>query len=444
MRMVKKAGLSVILVGALVLIVGIGLLVKYGMERAVAEEVLVKFPDRGVPRINITLNGVSLEEINAGSKDVKYEGNWLDLYEGDEKTLEAENVRVKGRGNTTWQQPKKPFQIKFTKKTNVLGVANNKKWVLLANFFDTSLMRNDVAMLLAEMLGIDYNVRGEFIDLYFDGKYEGLYYLLPSVEISKGSVDLRDSGGVLFELDTLHRDEEVCFTSYFGECLVLRDTVTKDNNIMKMAADNFMRNYNEFEVELEKGNYERLTELADLDSFVKYFLLSEFTVNPDAYISSFYLYKNGVDDKIHVGPVWDYDFALGNHNWDWQVDESFYSPYEEMVRKREVFIPDGINEESLISRLFYYLDELPEFHNQVVEVFRKNLLDKDEMLIAEIMERKETISEAAKKDEQKWKDQKWDNRTFEEEFDYLMKWINSRYEFFEEQDGFKDEEYVEL
>jgi hypothetical protein len=187
-----------------------------------------------------------------------------------------------------------------------------------------------------------------------------------------------------------------------------------------------------------------LTELADLESFVKYFLLSEFTVNPDAYISSFYLYKNGANDKIHAGPVWDFDFALGNRNWDWQVDESFYSPYEEMVRKREVFIPDGINEESLISRLFYYLDELPEFHNQVIEVFRKNLLGKDEMLTAGIIERKETIFEAVKKDEQKWKDQKWDNRAFEEEFDYLMKWINSRYEFFEEQYGFEDEEYVKL
>ena len=205
MKMVKKNWLLVVLIGVLVLIVGTGLLVKFGMERAMAEEILAKFPDRGVPRMNITLNGVTLEEINAGSKEVKYEGNEVAVYEGEKKTLEAEGVRVKGRGNTTWEQVKKPFQIKFTKKTNVLGVASNKKWVLLANFFDTSLMRNDVAMLLAETLEIDYNVRGEFIDLYFDGKYEGLYYLLPSVEISRGSVDLKDSGGVLFELDTLHR-----------------------------------------------------------------------------------------------------------------------------------------------------------------------------------------------------------------------------------------------
>lgn len=429
--MAKKAWHRFLLPVVLILIVGVGLLVKFGMERTMAEDIVTLFPDRGIPRMNITLNGVTLDEINAGSKDIKYEGNEVTVYDGNSVTLEAGGVRVKGRGNTTWMQPKKPYQIKFSKRIDLLGVANSKKWALLANFFDTSLVRNDVAMLLAEMLGMEYNVRGDFIELYFNNRYEGLYYLLPSVELTKGSVYLNDPGGVLFELDTLHREEEECFESYFGECLVLKDTVLKDQNLAKMAAGSFMRDFNEFEIELEKGHYERLAELVDLESFAKYFLLSEFTVNPDAYISSFYLYKNGDNDKIHAGPAWDFDFALGNHNWDWQVDEVFYSPYEEMVRKKEVFSPDGLNEESLISRLFYYLDEMPGFRNIVTDVFQEKLAGKCEWLITDVLERKKKISDAAERDGQRWGEEKKDDKTFEEELDYLIEWMKSRYDFFE-------------
>lgn len=437
--MVKKVWLRFLLPGVLILIVGVGLLVKFGMERAAAEEVLSQFPDRGVPRMNISLKGVTLDEIKAGSKDTKYEGNELMVYEGDSATLEASGVRVKGRGNTTWIQPKKPYQLKFSKRMNLFEISNSKKWVLLANFFDTSLVRNDVAMLLAEMLGMEYNVRGDFVELYFDNRYEGLYYLLPSIELAKGSVNLSESGGVLFELDTLHREEEECYESYYGECLVLRDTVLRDQNMAKVAAGSFMKDFNEFEIELEEGNYDRIAELVDLESFAKYYLLSEFTVNPDAYISSFYLYKNGDNDKIHAGPAWDYDFALGNRNWDWQVDEIFYSPYEEMVRKREVFSPEGLNEESPISRLFYYLDELPDFHSMVMDIFHEKLLGRNEKLISNILDRKKLITDAAEMDEQKWGEEKWGDKNFEEEIEYLIGWVKSRYEFFEDRYGYAKE-----
>ena len=175
--MAKKAWLRFLFSGVLILIVGVGLGVKYGMERAAAEEVLAKFPDRGVPRMNITLNGVSLEEINAGSKDVKYEGNWLDLYEGDEKTLEASGVRVKGRGNATWEwaPDKKPYKIKFEKKVDLFGLGKAKKWNLLANYMDDSNLRNDTAFYIANMLGMEYAYSGKYVELYVDGEYRGLY-----------------------------------------------------------------------------------------------------------------------------------------------------------------------------------------------------------------------------------------------------------------------------
>ena len=149
--MAKKAWLRFLLPGVLILIVGVGLLVKFGMERAAAEEVLAQFPDRGVPRMNISLNGVTLEEINTGSKDVKYEGNELAIYEGW-NINKYDDVRVKGRGNGTWMQEKKPYQIKFKKKVDLFGMGKAKKWALLANATDTSNLRTLSAFYLEKII----------------------------------------------------------------------------------------------------------------------------------------------------------------------------------------------------------------------------------------------------------------------------------------------------
>ena len=399
-----------------------GLLVKPVVMRVGAME---KFPDRGVPRMNITLDGVSLEEINAGSKETKYEGNKLDLYEGGE-VREFEGVQVKGRGNSTWDQEKKPYQIKFSQRVDLFGLGKNKKWILLANYFDESLMRNDIAMLFAEMLEVRYNVRGEFAEVYFDGKYEGLYYVLPKIEIAKGSVNLKELDGVIFELDTLHRYEEECYESYLGECLVLKDTVTKEQGMTQKVAMDFMKDFDDFEMAVEKGDYERVTELIDVDSFVKYFIVNEFTVNPDAYVSSFYLYRDGADDRIHAGPVWDFDLALGNRNWSLEADEAFYSPSEEMFRKREVFTQDGYNGDSLISRLLYYLEGIPDFRNRIRIVFQEKMSGRKAEFQNRIMDRVSSIYDAVD-----YNQTKWGVGDFEDEIDLLMKWIAERYDYFE-------------
>ena len=434
--MVKKDWLSVILVGALVLIVGIGLLVKYGMERAVAEEVLVKFPNRGVPRMNITLNGVSLEEINAGSKDVKYEGNWLDLYEGDEKTLEAENVRVKGRGNGTWAQEKKPYQIKFDKKVDLFGLGKAKKWALLANAMDATNLRTAIAFDLEEMLDMNPRFDGEFVELYVDGEYVGLYYLTHVVEIGKSTVDLKDPMGVLVELDNIYGDLEHNYSTKNGELLVVKDFVNVEN--MPMAMERFVERFNELEIAIEEKNYSKVEEIADMDSFAKYYLLSEFSVNPDAYWTSFFFYKDGYNDKIHAGPGWDFDLAFANRSWGNWMGENYYSPAQSMIRKGELLPREAYEEMGLIgemdwyemslsiSHIFYDLMEIPEFQEKVKEVFYKYLQGKASELVTTIKKDEKIISKVAKANSDVW-GKEW----FESEISDLAEWVRQRFIYFE-------------
>ena len=424
--MIRRHWLTWALVGVLFLVVGTGLLVKFGMEKARADEILAKFPDRGVPRMNITLNGVTLEEINAGSKDEKYEGNELTVYDGEDRVVEYGGVEIKGRGNTTWLQDKKPYQIKFKNKVNFLGMGKTKKWVLLANSLDVTNLRNDIAMRLAEMVGMKYNHRGKYVELYVDDDYAGLYYAVQKVEISKGSVDLKRSDGLLFELDMVHRSEPVFYETRFGECLVLKDSVVKDPKELEGIIDVFISDMNEAEKAIEENNYERVAEKLDIDSFVQYFLISEFTVNPDAYSTSFYLYRNN-EGQIAAGPVWDFDLAFANKEWVWQVDERLFSPYEEMIKKREAFGSDGLEEDLNISKLPYYLMDMPEFKEKVMDLFQEKMLGCREDFIKEVQNIKETIENAIVVNNERWKNK----RSFGEEYVNLIKWLRARYDFLE-------------
>lgn len=432
--MAKKAWLRFLLPGVLILIVGVGLLVKFGMERAVAEDIAARFPDRGVPRINITLNDVALDEIKEGSKDTKYEDNELSLYEGSE-VREFGKVRVKGRGNGTWLQEKKPYQIKFEKKVDLFGMGKAKKWVLLANAMDASNLRNDVAFELARMLGMEYAFNGHFVELYFDGEYEGLYYLTHAVEIGKSTVDLKDPMGVLVELDNLYWNMEESYLAGNGDYLVVKDVVTEENRAVAMKT--FLKEYNELLEAISQKDYEVVMSIIDVESFVKYFLLNEFLVNPDAYWTSFYFYKDGVDDKIHAGPGWDFDLSLANRRWGNWMGESFYSPTQTMVRKRE-FLPKEFYDEAgidggyrasiQISRIMYNLMDVPEFREEVIKIYNNEMSGKIGDLIAFFQKKAGDIEEIVRYDNEKWNEE-----GYEEEIEKMIGWMRERYEFFEKE-----------
>ncbi|MBR3228930.1 CotH kinase family protein, partial [Candidatus Saccharibacteria bacterium] len=134
----------------LICIIGLVFLLKLSTDAALFKKEYNKFSDRGLARINIVLDGISLKEIDEGSKETKYEGNKLVLYK-DKQIKVFNNVEIKGRGNTTWLKEKKPYQIKLSHNVDLLNTGKSKKWVLLANSLDSTHLRNDIAMMLAEM-----------------------------------------------------------------------------------------------------------------------------------------------------------------------------------------------------------------------------------------------------------------------------------------------------
>lgn len=365
-----------------------------------------------VPRLMVELSAVSIEEINAGSKDLVYADNTVQIMT---KVASAvyDGVEIKGRGNSTWGQEKRPYQIKFKQKVDLLGMGAAKKWVLLANYYDASNLRTDVAFYLERLLGEPYALRGEFVELVVDGEDLGLYYLTPKVEIGKTRIDLRDPLGVLVELDNLHKEEEHYLVD--GSYLQLKDIVTKD--LAAVAMDDFAKSWSSAVRAAKEHDLTKMAEVVDLDSMVRYYLLSEFTVNPDAYASSFFMYKDGEDDIIHLGPGWDFDFSMGNKEWIWSDNEEFYAPFE-------MNLVDYYDSER--AWRVPWIPNTTEFSELVGKLYRERLMGRKDEVMAYLDERAKAIWQEAIHSGEKWE------MDFVAELKYLKEWLAGRFDFFDE------------
>lgn len=269
-------------------------------------------------------------------------------------------TQIKGRGNSTWKEEKKPYQIKLSSKTDLLETGKeenrSKTWVLLANAFDPALLRNTLMLNLGSALGMEVSVESTYVDLYYDGEYRGSYLLAEKVELGDGRVNITDleeanetanpevdieafpiavattangatytycegmvspediTGGYLLEMDLgVRAVEEV---SYFytkrGQYVVVKSPEYASKEEMEYIA----ALYQEYEDAVYSGGVnpetgKAHTEYVDLESTLQYYLINEFSKNRDVFHSSAYLYKEAGNDVMTMGPLWDYDLCLG-------------------------------------------------------------------------------------------------------------------------------------
>ncbi len=396
----------------------------------IVEIILTNNSSTNLPKLEISLSEAPIEQIDMGSKDTKYLDNVATLTTNDGSTTYYD-VEIKGRGNSTWDQPKKPYQIKFEDKESLFNFPKNKKWILLANYLDPTYIRTDTAFYLEKIFDEKYPLRGNFTELYIDKNYRGLYYLTEKVGLEKLRASLDNPNGVLVEIDNVHNELEKCYRTKSNDCAIVKDSINQDNDEISMQ--DFINSLNKLETSIKLRRYDDVIALLDIDSFAKYFLLSEFIVNPDAYSTSFFMYKNGPEDKIHAGPGWDFDLAFGNKAWSasWINPDTFYSPLETMVLKYDPIKPNHAPYTYSISTLLYDLMDIPEFEQRVKEIYQSTLSGKGEELLDYIKSQAKYIRPAVLRDQDRWKLK----TNFDEEVDYLIDWVAKRYDHFEEAYG---------
>lgn len=331
------------------------------------EEHTIILMQSDVPAIFINLdNDVTLETVNANSKDIKYLAS-INVTGGkkDSYNISQTGIEFKGRGNTTWSMPKKSYQIKLSSKANLLGIGSSKekKWVLINNYQDPTLLKNKIINDLCVQSGLSSCPNCDYADLYVNGNYVGNYLVCDKIEIKSKRVNLTDPKGVLVELDNAYyNEEEFNFTCNIGNHYTIKEAVSEgDNNTVNEAMKSFNNSLNAFHSELYSDNpsWARIKTMIDVDSFAKYYLINEFAENTDSYFSSCFMYKDGDRDVIHMGPTWDYSDSFGYRAGDAsggnpEVDYTINYAWNNVMRR---------------------LYALPEFANKVNEIYNNEVKD---------------------------------------------------------------------
>ncbi len=266
-----------------------------------------------VPKIEITTdasNGLSLEKADG------YVGAHITITDADGSVID-DTISLKVRGNSTAMEhvTKKSFNFKFAKKTEILGMGKGKKWALLANCFDPTLLRNYLVFDLAQELGLPYTSQQHYAELWLDGSYRGCYTVYEPVQEGRDRVDIdiESNDGkkdFLLEYEASRTEADVSYVSAGGLRFALSDPDEPNDDQIAYVTDILTNIVNT----LKNGSEEEIRQTIDVDSFAKFYLLNEYAKTGDFGLSSvFFFYKDGV---LYAGPAWDYDLALGNLNGD--------------------------------------------------------------------------------------------------------------------------------
>jgi hypothetical protein len=280
-------------------------------EDARLKNFIVKFVDNAVPALYINTEGTPIL-----SKEVYVPGTIKTV--SDFNTSSANLLmEIKGHGNSTWGD-----MPKLDKKVSILGMPATKSWILLANYADKSLIRNELAFGLSRSIGRASTVDSRYVELYFNGEYRGNYQLvqqikeglMPIENQEKTSTTLPDiSGGYLIEQD-LFLGDPVNFRTAKNMPFVVK---YPDEDINQQQRDYIKSHFQKLEDALFAANFtdpvNGYRKYFDVDSYVDYYIVNEVIGNPDAFRST-YLFKKRNDDKIYTGPIWDFDKAANNDN----------------------------------------------------------------------------------------------------------------------------------
>lgn len=290
----------------------------------------------------------------------------------DAEILAEAAGKVKVRGNYTLNYPKKPLRLKFDKKQNLLGMNDGKKfksWVLLADYKDSSLLRNSTSFYFGKtILGADgyYSADYRDVEVYLNGQYWGKYLLTEQQQTGKNRVDIAEAEegyegtdiGYLIEYDGYYDQEPeeerelTTFTvDYYNRGRIQRldgkqtDALVKGytikSDVYSTSQTNYIGNYiknvyeifyravyensyyafNEDYTKLVKSSatnaYEAISSVVDVQSLVDMYILQEIACDYDINWSSFYMSVDMSAEgnkKLTFCAPWDFDSAFGGKN----------------------------------------------------------------------------------------------------------------------------------
>ncbi|MCM1542613.1 MAG: CotH kinase family protein [Blautia sp.] len=299
----------------------------------------------------------SVESIHE-DRDVKEAASMRLVDSAGNRSYTGEMDYIKTRGNSTWGYEKKSYQIRLGREASLAGMPAARKWILVANVLDDTLMKNEIVYRYAERYSSVPSIRGQYVDLYINGDYLGNYYLCEKIEVGPDRMDLTDleaateavnpdsryaeaslyvsedgrikatqglenpadiTGGYLLEHTPAGEFESAtnAFRTISGDCY----NIVSPAPATVEQAEYICGLFDEMEIAMAQADGinpdtgKHFSEYLDVDSWAAKYVMEEVFHDPDATTASMYMYKecDSVDPLIHSGPMWDYDRTMGSY-----------------------------------------------------------------------------------------------------------------------------------
>lgn len=315
-------------------------------------------------------------------------------------------AQIRGRGNSTWNLPKKPYKFKLDKKEKLLGLAAEKDWVLLANYLDGTHLLNAVSMKTGQLMGLPFTNHIEPVEVNLNGQYLGLYMLTEQIEVKNNRVNIGDDG-ILLQLEQYY-DEAWKFRSsgFRLPVMVMHPELTSATELEPIKAQ-----FQQMETLIARSDFpnNNYADFIDAESVAHYFLVYMLTDNRELnHPKSTFMYKTKTG-KWTMGPIWDFDWAFA-----YEKTQKHFSNFDQPM----LWSPasDG-------TRFFGQLMSAPAVKTAMKQKWADFKAQKLPELLAYVDTYAAKIEKARERDYQKWKR---GNADFKNDVATLKRWLQDR------------------
>lgn len=267
-----------------------------------------EYPYAGLPRFVIETE--SFMEIR--DKETEHPAK-MQIWGEKEPLSEIMDLVVKGRGNSSLKMTKYNMKLEFSKKESFFGMPTDKDWVLVGNHADKTLLRNYITLKIGQWLEMKYVPRCDFVEVYLNRDYKGVYLLMEKVKVSKRRVNIsKDESEFLVEADHYYgSDEQIVRTNFTGLPFKIHYPKNASDSTLNLLKDHLDSWESFIQTDFDYG--ELISKWIDIQEYIKYYWIEEFAKNVDSNLKTsvyFTWRKNGL---IEMGPIWDFDLSYGEY-----------------------------------------------------------------------------------------------------------------------------------